>query len=145
MTHAISTEILINARPEKVWDVLMDFEGHSSWNPFILSISGSPVVGDKIQVFLKPEGSKGMKFEPEVQIVERNKCFQWQGKLFVKGLFDGQHRFELEAVGEHQTRFIQSEKFGGILVGMLKKMLDNGTVQGFRKMNEALKKRVENN
>ena len=145
MTHSISTEILINASPEKVWAALMDFEAHASWNPFILSISGEPVVGKNIQVFLQPEGSKGMKFEPLVQVVEENKCFQWQGKFFVKGLFDGKHRFELEALGENQTRFIQSEKFGGILVGMLKKMLDNGTVQGFKKMNEALKKRAESN
>ncbi len=40
----IETEILINAKPDKVWQVLTDFESHSKWNPFIKSISGEKKV-----------------------------------------------------------------------------------------------------
>jgi hypothetical protein len=41
------------------------------------------------------------------------------------------------------TTFIQSEKFGGILLPLFKKMLDVNTKEGFESMNKALKDRVE--
>lgn len=31
----ISTEILINAIPDKIWAILTDFDKYPSWNPFI--------------------------------------------------------------------------------------------------------------
>ena len=34
------TEIEINATPDKVWDVLMDFDSYPEWNPFMQSASG---------------------------------------------------------------------------------------------------------
>lgn len=42
------TEITIKATPEKVWAVLTDFSAYPSWNPFVKSIKGTPVVGRPI-------------------------------------------------------------------------------------------------
>ncbi len=139
----IITSINIRANSEKIWEVLMDFESHSSWNPFIRSIKGEVKVGKKINIHVGPSNTKGMKFQPVVEIHELNKIFQWQGHLMFKGLFDGQHRFELKQIDEHNTLFIHSEKFKGILVPLFKKSLENDTKKGFEQMNEALKKRVE--
>ena len=41
----IKTEIIINTKPEKVWEVLTDFENYPTWNPFIQNISGEQKVG----------------------------------------------------------------------------------------------------
>ncbi|PQJ10866.1 hypothetical protein CJD36_012915 [Flavipsychrobacter stenotrophus] len=46
------TEITIKAAPEKVWTVLTDFAAYPSWNPFVKSIIGTPVVGKPIEVLL---------------------------------------------------------------------------------------------
>ena len=45
----IKTEIIINSKPEKVWDILTNFEKHPEWNPFIKFISGNKKVDDKIR------------------------------------------------------------------------------------------------
>lgn len=66
------------------------------------------------------------------------------GHLFIKGLFDGEHSFELIDNLDGTTTFIQSEKFEGILIPLFKKMLDVNTKEGFESMNKALKARVEN-
>tara|TARA_R100000278_G_C5377313_1_gene131183 strand:- start:307 stop:483 length:177 start_codon:yes stop_codon:yes gene_type:complete len=55
----IQTEIDIYADVSTVWNVLMDFENHPKWNPFIKSISGEKVPGKKLTVSIKPLMAKG--------------------------------------------------------------------------------------
>ncbi|WP_294670200.1 SRPBCC domain-containing protein [uncultured Fluviicola sp.] len=143
MKKEIKTQIIIEATPDRVWEVLTDFEKYSGWNPFIKSIQGKVHTGEKIIVRLEPPGAKGMTFKPRVLAFDKNEQFRWIGHLFFPGLFDGEHRFELIDNGDGTTTFIQAEKFKGILVRMLSKMLDGSTLNGFKAMNEHLKIEAE--
>jgi hypothetical protein len=143
MATILTTEIEINASPEKVWNILMDFEKYPDWNPFIKSITGNPSEGNKIEARIEPPNGSAMTFRPTVLRLETNQEFRWLGHLLFPGLFDGEHFFILKDNGNGKTTFIQGEKFGGILVPLFKKMLDNNTRRGFVLMNEALKKRSE--
>ena len=138
----MESDIIIDAPAEKVWNILMDFESHPEWNPFIRSISGEPKEGENITVRLKPPDGKEMTFRPVILKNEREKEFRWKGKLFIKGLFDGEHYFKLEKIDNSTTKFIHGENFSGILVGLLSGALKN-TLAGFQDMNEALKARCE--
>jgi hypothetical protein len=139
----IRTEIEIAVPVNEVWSILTDFSRHADWNPFIREISGELRQGAQLQVILGPPGKRAMRFKPLVQLVEPQKAFRWLGHLFFSGLFDGEHIFELEPAGKKATRFIQREKFSGILVGIFRKSLDTDIKNGFIAMNEALKKEVE--
>lgn len=141
----IRTQITINATPDKVWAVLTDFENYYNWNPFIKSITGKPNVGSQIAVSIEPPQGKIMTFKPTVLVFERNKEFRWIGRLLFKGVFDGEHKFELIDNGNGTTIFNHSETFKGILVGIFKKQLESNTRKGFELMNESLKKYVESN
>jgi hypothetical protein len=143
MKKEIKTQITIQAAPERIWEVLTQFDKYAGWNTFIKSIQGNAKVGEKIIVRLEPPGAKGMTFKPKVLAFETNKEFKWIGHLFFPGLFDGEHRFELIDNGNGTTTFIQAEKFKGILVRMLSKMLDGSTLNGFKAMNEQLKLEAE--
>ncbi|MDX1684092.1 MAG: SRPBCC domain-containing protein [Saprospiraceae bacterium] len=138
----MESDIIIDAPAQKVWNILMDFESHPEWNPFIRSISGEPKEGENITVRLKPPDGKEMTFRPVILKNEREKEFRWKGKLFIKGLFDGEHYFKLEKIDNSTTKFIHGENFSGILVGLLSGALKN-TLAGFQDMNEALKARCE--
>jgi hypothetical protein len=144
MATEITTRIIINASANKVWEVLTDFNKYAEWNPFITSITGNPEIGNKINVRLVLPGSKGMNMSPRVKAFTTNREFRWLGHLLFTGIFDGEHKFELTDNSDGTTTFIQSEKFKGILVPFLKKMLNGKTVDGFNQMNSALKKRCEN-
>ena len=139
----IKTEILINTSPEKVWAILTDFENYPQWNPFIKSIKGNVKVGQKIIANIQAPESNEMTFKPKVLSFDENKKFSWLGHLLFKGLFDGEHIFELIDNGNGTTTFIQGEKFNGILVPLFKKQLDNNTTQGSNEMNEKLKELAE--
>ena len=60
-----------------------------------------------------------------------------------KGLFDGEHKFELIDNGDGTTTFLHSEKFKGLLVGLFKNQLENNTKKGFELMNASLKNYIE--
>jgi hypothetical protein len=139
----LKTEILINATPEKVWTILTDFRNYPKWNPFIKSITGDVKVGNSIVARIEPPGASGMTFKPKVLEFEANKEFRWLGHLLIKGLFDGEHKFELIDNGNGTTTFIQSEQFSGILVPLFKSMLNGATKNGFNMMNQKLKELVE--
>ncbi|MFW7378694.1 MAG: SRPBCC family protein [Oligoflexus sp.] len=142
MSKTIKTEITIQGGKEKVWQVLMDFENYSSWNPLIKKISGKAELGEKIYVKLQPPGLSEMVFEPTITGFQPGKRFAWLGKLWRKGLFDGEHCFEIEDMGK-AIRFVQYESFSGILVPIILLFAGKQTRQGFEAMNEALKNKVE--
>jgi hypothetical protein len=138
----MQTEIQINAPVQKVWEALTDFSQYEQWNPFI-HIAGEACEGSRLtnQMFL--EGQKPQIFRPEVLVVKPHREFRWEGNLFVKGLFDGEHYFKLEKVADNKTRLIHGENFRGVLVGLIMRMIGNKTRKGFEQMNLALKNRVE--
>ena len=138
----IETEILIQARPKEVWEVLTDFKDYSRWNPFIREIDGDKAAGGRLNVRIHPPGGKGMSFQPEVLKFDPPHEFRWKGKLIIPGIFDGEHYFQLYPKGENATHFVHGEVFSGILVGLFAGILAK-TEMGFKQMNEALKASCE--
>jgi hypothetical protein len=137
----ITTSIVIDAPPRKVWGVLMDFPSYGDWNPFIRRISGPAAMGSWLEVEIAPPGMSVQTFRPTVTICQADRVFVWQGALGVPGLFSGTHRFELTP-GGLGTRFEHSESFAGVLVPVTGKVLE-ATHAGFKAMNLALKARCE--
>ena len=142
--HEITTTMEIDAPPRSVWKVLVDFQAHKEWNPFVRSIEGSPREGETLKVSIQPSGGRGMTFRPRVLRVVPDQELRWLGRVVLPGVFDGQHFFKLEPLDEgRRTRFVRGERFTGVLVPLLRKSLDRGTREGFEAMNQALKARVE--
>jgi|SRR5690554_403686 hypothetical protein len=142
MAKEIKTEITIHSSPEKIWEILTDFENYPQWNPFIIYIDGEPEEGNKILVKIQPPNGRKMIFKPIILSKIINKELVWLGHVLFKGLFDGTHKFELIDIGNGTTRFIQSEKFNGIFVGLFN---PQNTLKGFNEMNQKLKEQAEKN
>lgn len=139
----LNTEITINASSDKVWGILMDHKSYPNWNPFIKQLSGSTTEGEYLIAIIQPPDSKPMEFKPIVIKNIKGKEFRWLGKLFIKGVFDGEHYFILETIDAHKTRFIHGENFTGLFSGLLLSMIGDKTLRGFKAMNEAIKQQAE--
>jgi len=133
---------VVDASPEAVWRVLVDFPAYPDWNPFVRRIEGPLREGERLRVRIEPPGSRGMTFRPEVRVVRPERQLVWVGRLVVPYLFDGRHEFRLEPLaGGERTRFVQRETFTGLLVPVL---LDADAVRrGFGAMNDRLADRAE--
>lgn len=138
MAYTIHTSIDIAASPEIVWAILTDFPSYPEWNPFVSHIEGPIEEGEKIKVSID-----GMKFEPILQTVIPHEELSWKGKLWINGLFDGEHIFQINDNQDGTITFVQKEHFKGLLIPILKKKLELETKLGFEKMNIALRDRVE--
>ncbi len=136
---AIHTEIEIDAPDQKVWRVLTDFAAYPEWNPFVRRVEGQVRVAARLHVTIQPSGAKGMSFRPTVLVAEPNRELRWLGHLWLPGIFDGEHSFSIEPLGEGRVRFVHWERFKGLLVPFLSNMLDGDTQRGFEEMNRALK------
>lgn len=142
MTEQIYTEILINAEPKKVWQILTDFENYPEWNSFITSLTGKVKVGNTISVRIFAPNGNSMKFNPVVLAYEPEKEIRWLGKFYFKGIFDGEHQFKLVDNKNGTTTFIHAESFSGFLVPFFKNNLSH-TKTGFEEMNLELKEMAE--
>jgi len=138
----INSEIEISASPEEVWKALTDFEGFREWNPFIRPVVGEAKEGARLRVQIRPPGGRAVAFRPAVTKVARNRELRWRGRLWLFGLFDEEHIFEIEPLEAGRVRFVQREAFSGLLVPLMTTRIDQA-LSGFEEMNRALKERVE--
>jgi len=139
----LRSEIDINATPEKVWELLTGFEAFPEWNPFIRRVSGTPLAGSALEVYIQPSGARGMTFRPTVLAAVPGRELRWLGRLVMPGLFDGEHIFTIEPLERGGVHFVQREVFNGLLVPFFSRGLDTDTRRGFEEMNQALKAKAE--
>jgi hypothetical protein len=143
VSKQLRTEIVIDATPEKVWQVLTDFDAYPQWNPFMTRASGTPAAGERLTIRMQPAGGRAMTFRPTVREAVPRRRLRWLGHLLVPGIFDGEHSFTLEPLDGGGVRLVQQEDFRGVLVPLLARWLDRRTLPAFELMNQALKQRAE--
>jgi hypothetical protein len=143
MAKQLHADIEIQAAPERVWEVLTDFDAYETWNPFIIQATGQAAPGSRLRLRMQPAGRRPMTFRPEVLEAEPGRRLRWLGRLLVPGLFDGEHRFTIEPVGPGRVRLAQHEEFRGLLAPPLLRRIAKPTQAGFEQMNRALKAQAE--
>jgi hypothetical protein len=137
----IEDTVDIQAPAATVWQVLTDTDRYQDWNPFMPRLSGRLTPGERLTITVRP-GTRTMTFRPTVLAVEDGTLICWRGRLGMPGLFDGEHELRLEPTADGGTRFVQRERFTGLLVPMMPRVLDD-TATGFAAMNVALRDRAE--
>ena len=136
------TYTTIDAPRQQVWQVLTNFSAYSQWNPFYTEIDGRCIQGAGLKVKMQME-ERTLTYKPTIQSVTPQGELVWSEQLVFPGLFDGQHRFVLESTDSGQTRFVQHDTYSGALVPLLMNVYSAQAENGFRRMNDALKKRSE--
>ena len=138
--NEITTSIDIDAPTDTVWAALTDFAAYPEWNPRT-RIEGRAETGERLRVAPGPDAEGMPTFTPRVLVADGRELL-WRGRLYLPGLFDGEHRFLVEERGEG-SRLVQSERFTGLLVGPLMRRYGADTEAGFHAVNAALKARAE--
>ncbi len=141
--YTLSTEIVIEAPIDIVWNVLVDNAHWEDWNPFIVKSHGQMKIGGRITNTMMLNGNS-FTFKPVINHFEPNSSLSWKGQLIFPGIFDGEHVFNLISLPGGSTRFEQIEIFSGLLAGWFMRKYGKDTHDNFIKMNKALKTYVEN-
>jgi len=136
--NEVTAEIILDAQPNQVWQILTDGENFSKWNPFVTNMQGVIQKGEKIVITMEPKPGKKMVFKPKVLEAVPNEELRWIGRVGVPGIFDGEHYFILEPY-DGKTRLVHGEQFSGIALWF---MDTNQFSKNFKAMNIALSQRV---
>lgn len=140
----IETNIVIDSTPNKIWDILTNFDEYELWNPFMTKVIGNANLGSKIEVNIKTISGKKRTYYPIITKFETNKELRWKGKSFLPGIFDGERIFLLEKSNDDKISFSHKEIFSGLGVKLVGRKLDASLRESFVRMNNALKVRAEN-
>ena len=139
----IHTEIRIQASAEEVWSVLCcDAQRMADFNPQILRIRGHLREGSTLVLRVRLALGIVAGGKANVLRVDPPRLLQWRGGLPIRGLFLGDHTFEI-LPEEDGVRLIQKEVYTGILAPLFLATLLHATEAGFRACNERVKELAE--
>lgn len=139
----LTTEIQINSSPEILWDVLTDFKNYYQWNPILQKINGEPLIGNQLEIKLRTVGGKNRVYHPKIIKIIPNQELRWKGKFLFSQIFSGERVFLIETISDNKVNFVNKEIFGGIGLRFAPRKMEEDIVASFNKMNEALKKTIE--
>jgi hypothetical protein len=135
---------MVNSTPEKIWNILINFEEYELWNPFMTKVVGDAKLGSKIMVKIQTVRGKERTYYPIITRFEIDKELRWKGKSFMPGIFDGERIFIIEKSTNNQVSFLHKEIFTGLGVKFVGDKLGKDLKESFDKMNISLKSRAEN-
>jgi len=139
----IKSEIIVNAPPEKVWNVLINVNGWQSWNPTVNACSGDAAIGSALDITMKNEsGGDGPHYSPKITAMDRPNKFQWRATMGAGFVFTNDKVLELQVVPTG-TKVIHRELFSGLMVPLFGGKLEAGVPGILKAFNEGLKSKVE--
>jgi len=120
------------------------------WNALLASNAIPPEIRDAVhemrigRPFRVVMSSEGRSTTLTVTLLAANpsRHIRWRGHLWVPGLFDGEHSFEIIQESRESVLLIQEEKFSGILVSFLSRTIDK-TKEKFGEANATVKTMAE--
>lgn len=134
---SVHDEVVIQASPEKVWQVLTDIDAYSEWNPAIKIKEGKLNEGEKI-LFLFIQGPDNQyDIQAKVKAMQENKLLNQVGGTWGVLTFDHKYILEPEGAG---TRLTIHEEYKGVGVNFWD---PSPLEEVYAGVNKALKARVE--
>lgn len=109
-------EILINAEPEEIWEVLTDIRRWPHWNTKISNIHVPRELVPNSNFTWKTNGNT---IRSEVHTMIRNQSFGWKGRTFGARAV---HNWYLESTGRGTIVRVEESMNGWLIVLMKKKM-----------------------
>ncbi|KAF2092659.1 hypothetical protein NA57DRAFT_62185 [Rhizodiscina lignyota] len=148
--YQIQEEVDISAPIEVVWDLLMDLNGYSRWNSFVIDAklhdSDTLKVGAQQTITVRMKaGGDTADYNNTITKVEQNREIRWRGALVSPIIFDTEHYMTLSPGSlPNSCRFVQGEKFTGLLIWLIRMTSTFEDLKSaYLRMNDDLKRAAE--
>ena len=127
----------IHAPAEKLWALLTDATGYTSWNPTIVSLEGNIAVGEHISLVSTVNPKRAFK----LNVVEVSpQKMVWSDGMPL-GLFKGERTFTVTPT-DGGSEFSMREVYTGLLAPLITKTIPDMT-DSFTEFADGLKKAAE--
>ena len=140
----IRKDVEINAPSAKVWRAVVEFEKYKEWNSQLQYLGGEVKPQGLLHLKLSVKGTDPYEFKPIVSYWEENKRFAWLAATGLPRVFDGEHFFELQDLGNGKTMVVNREEYRGVLSLIIRNLpMMKNAPEGFELMNTELKRYCE--
>ncbi|MEL6441336.1 MAG: SRPBCC domain-containing protein [Cyanobacteria bacterium J06621_8] len=139
-----TTDIVINAPSETVWQQVTYFASNQAWNPLVLQAQGDLKVGGESS--LHEDLAKFAEYWLRARFLNVNspQSFVWEGHWLAPFLFKVRQKFTFEAISKDQTRLTLQHKHSGLFVPYLAlRGVYSVSHKGHLNFNQALKEYCE--
>lgn len=136
----VHEEQIVEAPRSLVWQLLTNFDGYETWNPYITSAHGEARVGAEVDFHLEPRSGEPNDIECEVLDVKLMRKLRWRCRTYAPGVLDREHAFRVIPLGPDRFRLVYEGRWEGVLVPFAD--LDDRK-RGYVRMADALRKRAE--
>lgn len=140
----LRTETVVDAPPERVWEVLTDFGRWDEWNPTLFRASGPPTVGTEVRMKLRL-GPISVPMRQQILSLDPPRELVWRSRQPIQSALDVIRRFQIEPLEGGRSRLVQSETTDGYLARLEVKLLGNAITRGYENLGQALAKRARGN
>jgi CelD/BcsL family acetyltransferase involved in cellulose biosynthesis len=133
-------EVVVDAPRHVVWELLSDFEGYDSWNPFITEARGDSDRGETVSMQLEARGERPREVECEVLVARELRKLHWRCRTHAPGVLDREHTFRVVPLGADRVLLV----YDGRWEGFLQPFADlDARKRGYESMTRALKRQAE--
>jgi hypothetical protein len=139
----IKTAVDVATSAEIVWHVLTDFPSYPKWNPFLVSVQGNPSSGARLKIQARYPNGSAFQFSARIVKAIPAAELRWRRRRLIEGVFDREQSFLIIPNGINGVRFIQRERFSGLLAALIMPFVSGKTSKVFNLMNLALKRAAE--
>lgn len=143
MIRKVSTQIHINATPDRIWEILVDTENYPCWNPFIRKISEKQIPGAYIKLSISVFPGTALRLYARLKTFKPGKTLSWTGPFSIPGIFHVEHLFRIAPDGKSSVLFIHEELFSGAIGLIMGSFINAKFKHLYHNMNIALKMRAE--
>ena len=138
--QGVRIEAEMQANPEEVWEMLLEFDAYPDWNPYIRSIDGVAEKGKRLHIVIDGK-EKTYDFKAKVLELVPQHAFAWGGSALF--FFKARHYFEIIPMENGQLRFIQGESWGGLFGKSYGKKVYEEAAVNFEKMNKVMAEKLQ--
>lgn len=143
MRASWSAETTIDAIPELVWSVLVDFDSYPAWNPFTRQVRTSLVLGTPV-VMTVDMGPLGVIQQTEslVELAAPHRIV-WALDSLPRFVLWARRTQTLTALDGGRTRYSTVDEIGGALLPVVRWRYGASLERGFSAMASALRAEVD--
>ncbi len=134
---SVHHEILINASPQKVWEVLTNMDDYDEWNPTMKLVNGEVKVGNKVTYQFTQDENSISEIPATVKQLIPNELLNQSGGIPLILTYNHKYILKLQNGG---TKVTIHEDYKGVGVNFWN---PKPVEEAYKRLNVALKKRVE--
>jgi hypothetical protein len=146
MAGFFEVKVQVDAPPEYLWKVLIDFEKYPEWNPFITKIDGEAKIGSSITLHVKLNPNlESIRFSKEMIVsLKENQHLSYDSHFMSSSLFNAVRWQTIRPTDDgKQSIYHSHQKISGIASWPICRAFGDSICDGFQESSLALKKRVE--